>query len=181
MDKLRKIGSWFWYNKERMVLAVMVIVLAYRVYGIVYPPESEVWPRIPVPQTELPQTDEEKQALGLPSSPPIPPTDGLPGPYTSLYEKNPFWYHASQAQTKDKEGVNAEDLNIELLDIQDVRQTSCASAYDSNHEMVFRNNSKSLNWSRSMWRQTVVIYSEGIHGVELKNDVTRRSNKGMTV
>ena len=163
MDKLRKIGSWFWYNKERMVLAVMVIVLAYRVYGIVYPPESEVWPRIPVPQTDLPQTDEEKQALGLPSSPPIPPTDGLPGTYTSLYEKNPFWYHASQAQTKDKEGVNAEDLNIELLDIQDVSgkprarlRTIRTTKWYSEGEQFEEFELVQIN----VETQTVVIYSE---------------------
>lgn len=120
MDKLQKIGSWFWYNKERMVLIIMVAVLAFRVYGIVYPPESEVWPRIPVPQTTLPETDEEKQALGLPSSPPPPPTGGLPGTYTSIYERNPFWYYSGQAEKKDDPGVTPEDLNIALIDIQDV-------------------------------------------------------------
>lgn len=120
MDKLRKIGSWFWYNKERMVLIIMVIVLAYRVYGVISPGEPPSWPAIPIPQTELPETEEERQALGMPGLPPVPPTDGLPGTYTSFYERNPFWYYSGRADDNDNDDIDPEDLNITLLKIQDV-------------------------------------------------------------
>ncbi len=118
VDKLRKLGIWFWYNKERMVLLVMVAVLAYRVYGVMYPPEPEQWPFIPVPLTDLPQSAEERQALGLPGDLPLPPTSGLPGVYTSLHERNPFWYYSGSTQQKGGEEGSAEALNIQLLDIQ---------------------------------------------------------------
>ena len=78
MDKLRKIGLWFWYNKERMVLLVMLVVLAYRVYGVLYPGDAPVWKNIPVPQTSLPESAEERQTLGLPGELPY-PLAGLPG------------------------------------------------------------------------------------------------------
>ncbi|NLV43011.1 MAG: hypothetical protein GXY07_00765 [Candidatus Hydrogenedentes bacterium] len=121
MDKLRKIGSWFWYNKERMVLIIMVIVLAYRVYGVISPAEPPSWPPIPIPQTELPETEEERQALGMPGLPPLPPTDGLPGTYTSFYERNPFWYYSDgDDDDDDDKAIGSEDLNIMLLKIQDV-------------------------------------------------------------
>ena len=120
MDKLQKIGAWFWNNKERMVLIVMVAVLAYRVYGIMYPEAPQVWPRVPTPQTMLPENPEDRQDLGLPSAPPPPPPMGLPGVYASLYERNPFWYHSGQAQQQGSQTVQAEDLNIQLVDIQDV-------------------------------------------------------------
>lgn len=41
MDKLRKITSWCWQTKERIVLAVMVILLGYRVYSLVYTGEND--------------------------------------------------------------------------------------------------------------------------------------------
>lgn len=37
MNRLRKIASWLWLNKERMVLAVMVIILMFRVRAVVQP------------------------------------------------------------------------------------------------------------------------------------------------
>lgn len=164
MDKLRKIGSWFWYNKERMVLLVLVVVLGYRVYGVVYPGDPPVWPNIPVPQTALPETVEERQALGLPGDLPLPPLSGLPGVYTSLYERNPFWYYSGRSQEDGADGdINVEDLNIELLDIQEasgeprarlrtIRTTSWYSEQEQFEEFELV--------SIDMETRTVVVYSE---------------------
>jgi len=163
MDKLRKIGTWFWYNKERMVLLVMVVVLAYRVYGVVYPGAPPVWPHIPVPQTALPENAEERQTLGLPGELPLPPLAGLPGVYTSLYQRNPFWYYSGQGQQQDSGEVSAEDLNIQLVDIQSastgprarlrtIRTTDWYSEREQFEEFELV--------SIDMETRTVVVYSE---------------------
>lgn len=41
MEYMRKIGQWLWVNKERVVLAILVVILAYRVYLIANPREEE--------------------------------------------------------------------------------------------------------------------------------------------
>lgn len=162
MDKLRKIGSWFWYNKERMVLIIMVIVLAYRVYGVISPAEPPSWSPIPIPQTELPQTEEERQALGLPGLPPLAPTDGLPGTYTSMYDRNPFWYYSGQKDDRDK-GIDEKDLNIQLLKIQDAGgkpraqlRTTSATKWYSEGEQFEEYELVSIDPDT----ESVVVYSE---------------------
>lgn len=119
IDKLRKIGTSFWYNKERMVLVLMLVVLAYRVYGVINPEPPQTWPRLPSPQTLLPEDPAERQQLGLPSDPPPPLPMELPGNYVSIYENNPFWYYSGRSESTGTQTVTAEDLGIRLLDIQD--------------------------------------------------------------
>ena len=87
----------------------------------------------------------------------------MPGTYTSIYEKNPFWYHASQAQNKGEDRVNVEDLNIELLDIQDVSgkprarlRTIRTTKWYSEGEQFEEFELVQIN----VETQTVVIYSE---------------------
>ncbi len=41
MDILRKIGDWAWINKERLVLAILVIFLGYRIYAVMNPTTIE--------------------------------------------------------------------------------------------------------------------------------------------
>jgi hypothetical protein len=41
VDILRKIGDWAWVNKERLVLAVLVLFLAYRIYTVLNPSTLE--------------------------------------------------------------------------------------------------------------------------------------------
>ena len=41
MDKLRKIGDWAWDNKERLVLAILVVFLGYRIYAVLNPTTLE--------------------------------------------------------------------------------------------------------------------------------------------
>jgi hypothetical protein len=121
MNKLQKIGAWIWNNKERMVLAVMLAVFAYRFYQIWDPPPPQNWERLRSPMQELPEEPEARQELGLPSNPGPKPPMNLPGDYVSFYERNPFWYYSGQMQQNQNQEVRAEDLGIELIDIQDVQ------------------------------------------------------------
>lgn len=41
MDILRKIGDWAWENKERLVLAILVVFLVYRIYAVMNPTTIE--------------------------------------------------------------------------------------------------------------------------------------------
>jgi hypothetical protein len=117
-DKFIKAGNWLWYSKELIVLLVMVGILVYRVYGVVNPPPPPQWPPLPRPQTELPTDPAEVQTLGLPGDPtPRPPMD-VPGTYSMLYNRNPFWYYSGQQKQDTKTEVDPKDLNIKLLDIQ---------------------------------------------------------------
>lgn len=117
-DKFVKAGNWLWYNKELLVLLVMVGILGYRVYGVVSPPPPPKWSALPRPQTELPADPAELQGIELPGDPtPRPPMD-VPGSYAALYNRNPFWYYSGQQKQDTKQEVTAADLNIKLLDIQ---------------------------------------------------------------
>lgn len=41
MENLRKVGDWAWANKERLVLAILVVFLAYRIYAVLNPTTIE--------------------------------------------------------------------------------------------------------------------------------------------
>lgn len=163
MDKLQKLGAWLWRNKERMVLIVMLAVLAYRVYGIFNPPPEEAWARLPQPKLELPTEHDERQELGLPNLPALSAPSGLPGVYTSLYERNPFWYYSGQKTSSASEQVSAADLNIELVDIQNVRgkprarlKTSRTTKWYSENEQFEEFEVTSIDAEN----QSVVVYSQ---------------------
>ncbi|MCK5862201.1 MAG: hypothetical protein KAH38_06940, partial [Candidatus Hydrogenedentes bacterium] len=70
MDKLRKIGALLWNYKELMVLVVMLLVLVYRVYSVLVPPPPPDWVRLVAPKSQLPQDQQDRQEIGLPSNPP---------------------------------------------------------------------------------------------------------------
>jgi hypothetical protein len=119
VDKLRKISKWIWLNKERMLLAVMFALLCYRVYVVVYPPPPPQFPLVKAPTAHLPESPEERKELGLPEAPPPRPPMDLPGNFSSLYNRNPFWYYSGQKQETGTE-VTAENLGIKLLNIREV-------------------------------------------------------------
>ena len=119
MDKLRKIGALLWNYKELMVLVVMLLVLVYRVYSVLVPPPPSDWVRLVAPKSQLPQDQQDRQEIGLPSNPPTRPLMDMPAVYVNFYERNPFWYHSGQARVETSERVTAEDLNVQLLDVQD--------------------------------------------------------------
>lgn len=142
MEKLRKIGLMLWNYKELMVLVVMLLILVYRVYGVLTYTVAADWTRPMPPKQQLPEEAEYRQEMGLPSNPPQRPSMDMPAVYVSFYERNPFWYHSGQAKQETDTAVTAEDLNIELLDIQEVggkararlRTSRTTRWYDANEQ-----------------------------------------------
>lgn len=163
MDKLQKLGAWLWRNKERMVLIVMIAVLAYRVWGIFNPPQEEAWARLPKPQLELPSDPEERKELGLPAMPPLPTPSVMPGVYTTLYDRNPFWYYSGQKQSSGSEQISAADLNIELVDIQTGRGNPRVRLRTARTVKWYSENEQFEEFeviSIDAENQTVVVYSQ---------------------
>jgi hypothetical protein len=119
MDKLQKLASWFWWNKERIVLLLMVGVLTYRVYEIASPAEPENMPTPRSPLAELPPPAEAPEGLLPPSVPGRPPA-GVPEDYGPLVRRNPWSFHASPAGGRTTVAGEQEE-EISLLRIQMVR------------------------------------------------------------
>lgn len=84
MDKVRKIAISLWENKERAVLGVMVIFLAYRGYVLINPPEP---PEPPPPVRPSPTGEVEVP------EPDFSPPDVERPQYDrdALVRRNPFW------------------------------------------------------------------------------------------
>ena len=83
--------------------------------------------------------------------------------YTSLYERNPFWYYSGQKTSSASEQVSAADLNIELVDIQNVRgkprarlKTSRTTKWYSENEQFEEFEVTSIDAEN----QSVVVYSQ---------------------
>jgi len=115
VDKLRKIGRWVWHNKERMILAVMVVFLCYRVYIVINPPQEveSINPQPPIERVE--QIPPEVMPPPVTMRPPV----EVPGNYTSLYRRNMFWVHSTLEQGEDNGEVTVEDLELNLVDIKE--------------------------------------------------------------
>jgi hypothetical protein len=108
MDKLRKAWQWVWRNKERMVLAVLLIILAYQVYQVAKNPD-ELFDTTPPP----PVASAEEEV----PEPPRPPVMSPPGDYSALYVRNPFWVYSNLGESQDSQQASR-DLGIALLNIQ---------------------------------------------------------------
>jgi len=112
-DKIRKIVSWIWYNKERMVLVVMVGFLMYRVWQVFYPPPMPEEAFLRPPMQSLP----EEPGPGIePPRPPIAPPMRIPGDYATIHQRNPFWYYGRQTAGAGR--GDAADVQIQLLRIR---------------------------------------------------------------
>jgi hypothetical protein len=136
LDKIQKIGMWFWWNKERFVLLILVGILGYRVYVIIYPPSPPAEKTYSPPKREVP--DELK-----PPMPPLPPLLSIPGSYASLWRENPFWYFAGEtAKRQGSQEITPQELGITLLNIRQVgdrlraqlRTRSTTKWYDEGEE-----------------------------------------------
>lgn len=114
MDKIRKFFEWIWGSKERMVLAVMVVLLCWQVYKVVHPTVESPDPPIPRIRTELPDDPEELKDMALPEPPPPPPERTADTDYGSLYRNNPF--HAIKGQ-QDTKSATEDKPNISLKKI----------------------------------------------------------------
>lgn len=114
MNRLRKIARWLWVSKERMVLAVMVIFLCFRVYQVVQPPPPPTGNKIfQPPRGQLPPEVE------TPGTPPRIPDDPNPGNWTDLWLNNPFIY-VSPGDSRRRSGNSDQVLYLEVLSFQEV-------------------------------------------------------------
>jgi len=163
MDKLRKAGLMLWNYKELMVLVVMLLILIYRVYSVLTYTSATDWKRTMPPKAQLPEEAEYRQEMGLPGTPPQRPPMDMPAVYVGFYERNPFWYYSGQTTQESNTDVTAEDLNIELLDIQDAGgkararlRTSRTTKWYSANEQFEEFELTQIN----VEEQTVVVFSE---------------------
>ena len=109
---LRKIGLWIWEKKERMVFAIMIIFLGWRVYQVVYPPPPEE-----IVNVATPSASGQMEVAQPPTGGGVAPPKEVPrtGPITG---RNPFWYYAQASGGEDTgEGPSVE---IVLLGFQDL-------------------------------------------------------------
>lgn len=156
VDKILKILNWFWWNKEKFVLLILLGVLGYRVYVIVYPPPP------PVEKVYSPPGKEIPDAL-RPPAPPLPPSVMVPGSYASLWRENPFWFFAGEPSTGGREEITPRDLGISLLNIRRVgdrwraqlRTRSTTKWYDEGEEFE-----QFILEQINPEEKTVVIFSE---------------------
>lgn len=113
MNAIRKIGAWLWNSKERMVLAVMVVVLCYRVYQVVNPPlDDENQPVF------TPPSNDPKGIVPPPPPPPVPfapPTENW-----SLIWRRSSWQWQPRTDRRDQNAEAELSINLELLDIMEL-------------------------------------------------------------
>ncbi len=159
IDKIQKIGIWFWWNKEKFVLIILVGILGYRVYIIAYPPPPEIEEVYSPPRKEIPDDPNLK-----PPMPQLPPALAIPGTYAQLWRENPFWYFAGETTSaRGTHEITAKDLGITLLNIRQVgekwraqlRTRSTTKWYDEGEEFE-----KFILERINPDDKTVVIHSE---------------------
>jgi hypothetical protein len=114
VNRIRKIGNWIWLNKERMVLAVMVGFLIFRVYQVVYPDTPVAGDElVPYPSKEL--GDDVDRPGVPPALPPPPRMDD----WSRLWRLNPMNYRQPRNRGGGDNPESA-DLEIRLLRISEL-------------------------------------------------------------
>ena len=115
MNKIRKILRWVWLSKERMVLAVMVCFLCYRVYRVVNPVPDEVSDGLyPPPGSTVPN---DVETPGTP--PPVPPLPLIdPLIERELVRRDPFVW-VSPGERGSSVGGDDIDISLKVLRIQE--------------------------------------------------------------
>ena len=114
MNKIRKLAETIWYNKERIVLGVMVCILLWHVYSIFNPPQ-ETEPK----KWQVPKVENIPEVLKKIAAAPEPPEDRAVTQWEGIYTPNPFWALSAQSTVASKT-VNAA-ADISLLQIQQGR------------------------------------------------------------
>ena len=106
MEQLRKVGDWLWRNKEKMVLAGLVLVLIYQVYKVKFaPPEAEEdGPRFVLPSGSVRDTITEL--------PPPPPSDPDRPDTKRLVRSNPFSAIGLGGDNLDEDGQAQPELEL---------------------------------------------------------------------
>jgi hypothetical protein len=112
-DKLRKIADRLWYNKERIVLAIMLLVFAWNMYRVLYPPPAKPLAK----EHKLPKVTDDGT---LPSQPvPRGPDVRAMTSWKTVYTPSPFWYYAVQSGKSGDEGKD-KDAGIHLRQIKEM-------------------------------------------------------------
>ena len=94
MNRLRKIAQWLWLAKERFVLAVMVVLLSFRIYAILNPSSLEDSQKVfAPPRTEL--TEDVK----TPGLPPRAPVLDRSEDWSALFTRDMFIYEKPKEST----------------------------------------------------------------------------------
>ncbi|HNR29246.1 MAG TPA: hypothetical protein PKI11_00010 [Candidatus Hydrogenedentes bacterium] len=120
-DRVRKIAKWLWFNKERLILVIMLVYLGMRVRQVFEKVEETQEPLI-LPSNVLPDDAQERQIVppdrpeGVGPGGKGPPRRP-PGAYGSLIDRNPFWFHA--APGSGRPGEEGERWDIQLLQLQE--------------------------------------------------------------
>ena len=117
MEKVRKYIAWMWTTKERLVLAVVVCILSYRVFIMFNPRENmDETKAIPRPPQ---RTIDESEIDDIPGNPPQPPKDELPENWNNLPRREPFVFVLPTGSGGQDESNDQTD-ELKLLDIQDL-------------------------------------------------------------
>lgn len=112
MEKMRKFGERLWYNKERIVLVIMISILCWHVYSVVNAPvEAGSATNFQYPSSNL--EDIERAQI------PPPPAPAIPTSWKGVYTPNPFWFY-SGASTQTGISRDSQDPGIKLLRIQEM-------------------------------------------------------------
>ena len=116
MEKIRKIFLWVWNVKERVVLAIMVCFLCYRVYPFIYPTEEDISAnRIP----NSPRTTVSEDDIDIPSLPPPAPKLHDRENWNNIYRRSPFQFLPASGNAN-QAGSDDANSNLQLISIQDV-------------------------------------------------------------
>ncbi|HOZ47587.1 MAG TPA: hypothetical protein PLO37_17740 [Candidatus Hydrogenedentes bacterium] len=115
--KLRKLVEWLWRNKERMILAIVVVVLILRVWEVLNPAAVPLAPTYAFPRTQWPEDPVEVAHIGFPGPPPLSPPPPMPENWKPLWQRNPFWYNAESGGAGGEDDAIARDPGIYLTRI----------------------------------------------------------------
>jgi hypothetical protein len=127
LDKIRKIGAWLWYAKERMVLVVVVGLLCWQMYQVANPKPPDEMVVVPPP---LPKPPDDWEG-GPPWPPPGPPRKG-PEDWRGLYARNPMWVFAHSPENDNISDRGEQDPGIRLLKIMEMPDGSVRAWLETN-------------------------------------------------
>lgn len=115
MNWLRKIGNWLWLNKERMVLAVMVCILIFRVYQVLNPGAEGINTGVfQPPRDQIPADDPR-----LPQLPPLVSPNPVSEDWSKLWRFSLFTYRQPRQGGPGGRSPNqSEELDLTLLQIR---------------------------------------------------------------
>lgn len=110
MDKIRKLADRIWYNKERIVFAILMVILGWNLYRALNPSDTDEERIYRFPKQDIDDRLDEQM--------PAPPAPPRLAQWKALYTPNPFWFNPSERRSEGPE--RSEEADIVLLRIRDV-------------------------------------------------------------